>query len=293
MTSKHILIALPDADFDPTEVAVTWQQLRAAGFRVSFASISGRVSSADDMMLSGEGLDLWGALPFFRRFKLLGLLLRANSTARKAYQAMLNSAEFNAPLPYTQLQQHNYDGLILPGGHRARGMCAYLENQMLQHYAAEFLASNKPVGAICHGSLILARAKAADGKSALYNRNVTGLTWALEGSAWRLMRFMGRFWDANYYRTYPELADEPNGFRSVQAEMIRAMKNAENFKDVPANAKHHFMKCSGLFRDTATDSRAAFVVVDGNLVTARWPGDVHLFAQSFIALFRHSTENAE
>jgi hypothetical protein len=33
-----------------------------------------------------------------------------------------------------------------------------------------------------------------------------------------------------------------------------------------------------MVRDTATDSRPAFVVDDGNYVSARWPGDTHTFA---------------
>jgi putative intracellular protease/amidase len=39
-----------------------------------------------------------------------------------------------------------------------------------------------------------------------------------------------------------------------------------------------------LFRDTPTDARAAFVVRDGNYVSARWPGDVHTFARTFAAM---------
>jgi hypothetical protein len=31
-------------------------------------------------------------------------------------------------------------------------------------------------------------------------------------------------------------------------------------------------------RDTATDSRPAFVVDDGTYLSARWPGDTHTFA---------------
>jgi putative intracellular protease/amidase len=33
-----------------------------------------------------------------------------------------------------------------------------------------------------------------------------------------------------------------------------------------------------------TDDRAAFVVEDGNYVSARWPGDAYLFARRFLAL---------
>ena len=42
------------------------------------------------------------------------------------------------------------------------------------------------------------------------------------------------------------------------------------------------MKTSGIHRDTKTNTRPAWVVKDGNLITARWPGDVHLFAQMFL-----------
>jgi len=31
-------------------------------------------------------------------------------------------------------------------------------------------------------------------------------------------------------------------------------------------------------RDTTTDSRPAFIVDDGCYVSARWPGDIHTFA---------------
>jgi hypothetical protein len=34
-------------------------------------------------------------------------------------------------------------------------------------------------------------------------------------------------------------------------------------------------------RDTVDDERPAFVVRDGNYISARWPGDVHTFAKHF------------
>ena len=40
------------------------------------------------------------------------------------------------------------------------------------------------------------------------------------------------------------------------------------------------MKTAGLARDTATDARPAFVVDDGDYVSARWPGDIHTFAKA-------------
>ena len=37
-------------------------------------------------------------------------------------------------------------------------------------------------------------------------------------------------------------------------------------------------------RGSATDDRAAFVVEDGNYLSARWPGDAYLLARKLIAL---------
>jgi hypothetical protein len=47
---------------------------------------------------------------------------------------------------------------------------------------------------------------------------------------------------------------------------------------VERGSQHWRMKTSGMVRDTATDSRPAFVVDDGAYVSARWPGDTHTFA---------------
>ncbi len=33
-----------------------------------------------------------------------------------------------------------------------------------------------------------------------------------------------------------------------------------------------------------TDDRPAFVIDDGNYLSARWPGDAYLFARKFLAL---------
>jgi hypothetical protein len=36
-----------------------------------------------------------------------------------------------------------------------------------------------------------------------------------------------------------------------------------------------------MMRDSDADSRPAWVVRDGNYVSARWPGDVHSFGHTF------------
>jgi len=272
---------LPARDFDPSEAAVSWQRLRRDGHRVRFATPEGRIAAADPLMLSGEGLDLWGFVPLLRKLKLLGLALRANADARGAYRELQRDPEFLSPLRYRDLQVGAFDGLLLPGGHWSRGMRAYLEDPQLLAFVGAFFDSRKPVAAICHGVLLAARARRPDGRSALYGRRTTALTWKLESSAWMLMRFAGRFWNPAYYRTYSEQPGEARGYRSVQAEVTRELASPADFQDVPPGA---FRKSSGLFRDSAVDARPAYVVIDGVYVSARWPGDAHTFAARFSQL---------
>src|SRR5476649_774021 len=80
-----IVMPIPSRDFDPSEVAVTWQLLRAHGYEVQFATPDGQRAHGDPLRLSGQGLDFWGALPLLKHLKLLGLMLRANGDARAAY----------------------------------------------------------------------------------------------------------------------------------------------------------------------------------------------------------------
>ena len=280
----RVLIPLPARDFDPSEAAVSWQVLSNAGHTISFTTPDGMPTAADDMMLTGEGLDLWGTLPLLRKLPLIGLLMRANRDARNAYAAMIADLNYSKPLRWDSVDASAFDALLLPGGHRARGMRDYLESATLQRHVADFFEAQKPVAAICHGVLLAARSHSAKtGRSVLYGYKTTALTWALENSAWKLARIT-RFWDPNYYRTYLEQAGEPDGYMSVQQEVTRALARPEDFMDVPADIAHAWRKRSGLVRDRIDDDTPAFVVRDGNYVSARWPGDVHTFARTLARL---------
>lgn len=282
---RPVLLALPARDFDPTEVAVTWKVLRDAGNSVVFATPEGLPAAADPLMLSGAELDPWGRIPVLRKIKVLGLALRANADARRAYAAMRASPSFGAPVAYSALGIDQYDGLVLPGGHWARGMRQYLEDTQLQRFVGDFFDADKPVAAICHGVVLAARSLSArTGRSVLYGRKTTALTWRLEEAAWITMKYLGRVWDPAYYRTYLEAGAEPRGYRSVQAEVCRALASAADFCDVPKEARDYFRKTSGLFRYSEGDARAAWVVRDRRYISARWPGDVHAFAAAFAAV---------
>jgi len=275
---------LPRTDFDPSEVAVSWRILRDAGHDVVFATPDGRVASADPVMTTGIGLDFWSRIPWLKQVKVVGLLLRADRNARSAYSELVDNAVFRAPLSHAQVRAAEFAGLLLPGGH-AQGMREYLESAVLQHVVAAFFDAGKPVAAICHGVVLAARSiSAKTGKPVLHGRKTTALTWKLERSAWLLSRHAGRWWDRDYYRTYREAPGEPYGYRSVQAEVTRALARPEDFVDVPGDAPDHFRKASGLFRDTPSDDRPAFIMCDDNYLSARWPGDVHTFARTFAAM---------
>jgi putative intracellular protease/amidase len=273
-----VLIPLPDRDFDPTEAAVSWQTLTAAGHTVVFATESGAAASADDIMLTGRGLDIWSAVPVLGRATLVGRMLRANKDGRSAYAQMVRAHEYRRPSAWARATLDGIDALLLPGGHRARGMRCYIDSGTLHGLVVEAFNRGQLVAAICHGVLLAARSiDPATGHSVLFGRRTTALTWALERRAWQLTRIT-RFWDRDYYRTYTEEPSQPAGYMSVQSEVTRALKNPGDFCDVAPGSPHWRQKTSGMIRDTSTDSRAAFVVDDGNYVSARWPGDTHTFA---------------
>jgi putative intracellular protease/amidase len=272
-----VLVPVPDRDFDPTEAGASWRMLTRAGIRVVFATPAGAPAAADELMLTGRGLDPWSGVPGLGRTVLFGRMLRADQQARIAYAQMRQSPEFQKPVSWADATLDGIDGLLLPGGHRARGMRGYLESDVLQRLVADAFARELQVAAICHGVLLAARSTdPATGRSVLYGRKTTALTWALERRAWHLAR-VTRFWDADYYRTYREEPGQPAGYMSVQGEVTRALADPADFRDVPADSPDFRMQTSGLRRD----ARPAFVVDDGNYLSARWPGDAYTFGQTF------------
>jgi len=241
----RVLIALPATDFDPTESGVPWLRLKERGHELVFATPDGRPARADQRMLDGNGLGV------------LAPLLMADRRGRDAYAAMQASAAFQAPLPYAALAADSIDALLLPGGH-APGMRPFLESEPLQALVAQLFAADKPVAAVCHGVLLVARARRADGRSVLHGRRSTALLAWQEQFAWRVTR--RRLGD--YYRTYPQ---------TVQAEVSAVLASPGDFVSGPLP----------LLRDHPAALGRGFALRDGNYVSARWPGDAHRFAQVF------------
>jgi putative intracellular protease/amidase len=246
----RVLVPLPDRDFDVTEVAVPWRVLRDAGHEVVFAAERpGTVPAADPRLLTGV---LFGRLG-------------AAAQAKKLYGELTEAPEFASTQAWAVLDPVAFDGLLLPGGH-APGMRQYLGSPVLQEQVGRFWALGRPVGAICHGVLVLARSKdPATGRSVLADRRTTCLPKYMERSAylataWRLGR---------YYRTYPAY---------VEDEVKAALDNpARQFSGGPRTLSA---------RGTAADDAPAFVVQDRNYVSARWPGDAYLFGRRFCGLLQ-------
>ncbi|WP_394617801.1 type 1 glutamine amidotransferase domain-containing protein [Lentzea sp. JNUCC 0626] len=233
----RVLLPLPDQDFDVTEVAVPWRLLTDAGHEVVFATERGGTTPAADPLL------LTGVL-----FGRLG----AEDEPKQFYRRLLDDPGYRAPVAWGSVVPEEFDGLVLPGGH-APGMRQYLGSAELQQVVKEFWALERPVGAICHGVLVLARAGVLDGRRTTCLPKYMERT-AYYATAWRRGR---------YYRTYPAyVQDEVTASGAV-------------FERGPVELSN---------RGTATDDGPAFVVQDGDYVSARWPGDAYLFAKRFAAL---------
>ncbi|WP_433207536.1 type 1 glutamine amidotransferase domain-containing protein [Nocardia sp. CA-107356] len=244
----RVLMPVPDRDFDVTEVAVPWHILTAAGHQVVFATEQARTApAADPRLLDGVIFGQLGAEPEPKEF----------------YRQLTRSPEFTATVSWSDVDVSDFDGLLLPGGH-APGMRQYLGAPELQQQVARFWALGRPVGAICHGVLVLARTQdPATGRSVLADRRTTCLPKYMERTAyfttaWRLGR---------YYRTYPAY---------VEDEVRAALNHPETqFQRGPMEFTR---------RGTATDDTPAFVVADGNYLSSRWPGDAYLFGRRYLDL---------
>jgi protease I len=241
-----ILMPLPSSDFDPSETGVPWRVLSGLGHHVCFATPDGAPGVADERMVTGAGLGM------------LAPVLRADRNGRAAYEAMIGCLEFRAPRPWAAIEPASFDALLLSGGH-AKGMRPYLESAILQRIVAVCFAQSKPVGAICHGVLLAARALAS-GKSVLHGRRTTALLRRQELLAWTLTRLRR----GDYYRTYPV---------PVEDEVTAALARPEDFVAGP----------TPLTRDTP-ERPNGFSVIDGQYVSARWPGDAHGFALALAGL---------
>jgi len=184
----HVLIPLPDTDFDPTESATPWRVCMDRGWTATFATEHGKVAAADHRLLMGFVRGPLGAGP-------MGL---------RDYKRMTAAPEYQTPIRYEQINVDDYDAILLTGGH-APGMKQFLESKVLQEKIIGFFKRNKGIGAICHGLLPLARAIDPEtGKSVLYDYKATSLTKILEQ-----IGYASTFWLlGRRFRTYDAYVED-------------------------------------------------------------------------------------
>jgi putative intracellular protease/amidase len=254
-SAGRVIVPLPDRDFDTTEVAVPWRILTRRGYDVVFATEHGAEPACDPLLISGV---LFGQLG-------------AEREAKTFYKELTTVDAFRKPIRWTDIEPEAFDGMLLPGGH-AKGMRQYLEGESLRKKVLAFWALRRPVAAICHGVIVLARtADPVTGRSVLFDRRTTCLPKYMEQTAY----FLTRWKLGDYYRTYPEY---------VEDEVKTVLAHPEQFVRGPVNLVR---------KGTLEDDRGAFVVDDGHYLSARWPGDAYKFAAMFadkLAAKRRSRE---
>lgn len=241
-----ILMPIPDYGFDPTEAAVPWNYLKEKGIEIVIATPSGKMASADERLLTGEG---------FGPFKKL---LMAEPSALKDYRSMTKNEAFRHPIRYSEIDTTLFTGVLLPGGHD-KGMREYLESEILQKKVAEFFLAEKLIGAICHGTVLAARTiDPRTEKSVIYDYQTTSLLKSQEMGAY----YLTALWLNDYYRTYSI---------TVEEEVKSVLKEKNQFLTGKVT----------MSRDSIKNEKPAFVVEDRNYISARWPGDAHTFARKF------------
>ena len=231
---KPILMPLPDHDFDPTEAAIPWSTCSSGGWNIAISTESGSVPVGDLRRLEGP----------------LPGLLTASKRARSAYKHMTQDPAFQHPIPYERIDASEYEALLLPGGD-APGVRQYLDSTLLRTKVLQFWVQHKPIGAICHGVLVLARTlDPRTGRSVVYGSKVTAPPKSLDRFGYLLDRWLLR----HGYVMYP---------RCVAEEVRDCLEHAQDISFGPSILK-------------------PYVVHDGVLITSRWYLDAELFAETFV-----------
>jgi putative intracellular protease/amidase len=242
----RILLPVPDRDFDATEVSVPWRLLTRAGIEVVFATERGATPACDPKTLKGAVAGMFGASDEVKGF----------------YRELEQAKEFQKPIEWSDIDPQAFGALVLPGGH-APGMKQYLGSELLQQKVAAFWALGRPVAAICHGVLVLARARdPKTGKSPLAESKTTCLPKYMERMAFlSTAMVLGR-----YYRTYDAYVED-----EVRAAL-----------DDPEQQFVRGPRVLNFARVVTAHEGTALCVEDGRYVSARWPGDAYLWTQKLM-----------
>jgi putative intracellular protease/amidase len=123
---------------------------------------------------------------------------------------MVTSEAWKHPLSWSTpgFTLDDFDLVFLPGGHeksiRQILDCAEVHRLVVDYFPKTKKPSNKYIGAICHGVMVLSNAKREDGKSPLHGCVTTSLPSGFESSVyWGTRAFLG-----DYYKTYGTGSDD-------------------------------------------------------------------------------------
>jgi putative intracellular protease/amidase len=266
---RTILIPLSEIGFDASEAGVPWSYLRDAGVRVIFATRSGNPAKVDPLINSRKNFPI-----------LFRASLATNSDGMRAFNRMIASPEFKHPIPWSRIPEFEseLDAIYVPGGHYSgeygtglnlyrdgtTGVRQLIESEELQKLVGRMHSQGKLIAGICHGVLLLGRSiDPRTGRSIVEGRHITALPRRSEEFAIAVTRkTLGR-----YYQTYDI---------TVQDELTRIVGPNGRFAPGPTT----------LIKDSPGNLGFGFVMVDKNLVTGRWQGDVHLMGFTLAEMLR-------
>ena len=243
---RRVVLPLPAHGFETTEASVPWKVLTDAGCTVTIATPDGAVAQPDETTLTGKGLGM------------LGYIFRAQKPARAAYAAMSQSASFQAPVTWSDINADDFDAIVIPGGHH-QDMRPFLESVVLQAAIGEFFAQDKLVAAICHGVLLAARSTGTDGNSVLYGRRATTVPAATENMVWKMCH--KKVGHERFGKPYDLTAEE-------------------EVRELLASPDDLLIAKPGLRKDAPGKEARGVCIVDGNFLSSRLPHDAWCFAKT-------------
>jgi putative intracellular protease/amidase len=135
------------------EFAAPYYTLFDAGYEITIASPKGGIGPIDPFSDEAQF-----ATDATKRFH-----------ADEALQAKLNNTVL-----LTSVIESDYDGIFFPGGHGP--MWDLAEDAIVAKLIETFYQNNKPISLLCHGSVALKHAKAANGESLIKGRKIAGFT---------------------------------------------------------------------------------------------------------------------
>jgi len=135
------------------EFAAPYYTLADAGYDITIASPKGGVGPID---------------PFSDQPQFA-----TDATVRFHADAALQD-KLNNTVSLNSVSESDYDAIFYPGGHGP--MWDLVDDATSIKLIETFYGNNKPVSALCHGSVALANAKAANGEALIKGRKVAGFT---------------------------------------------------------------------------------------------------------------------